>query len=257
MGRTKPITVQYTGAPKGSILAGTSDHNKGLLIQVEREQERIGKRVCGPFTVLRAGRGRYASVLRQFEGQQFDSATEFIKAAQDAGAEKCTHAVNRNCTAVMDPDTSMSLADVLSADTNSEDTVQYDAFISHASEDKDAFVRPLADALIARKRRIWYDELVLRVGASLRRSIDTGLRQSRFGIIVLSHAFFSKPWPQYELDGLVAREMSSGKVILPIWHNVTQADILNYSPSLADKLALESRSQSVEQLAQILDEALE
>ena len=256
MGKTKPITVQFTGASEGSILAGTSNHNKGLLIQVDRSQERIGKRVDGPFTVLRAGRGRYVDVLREFEGQRFDTALEFITAVQNAGAEKCTHAVNRNCTAVMDPDTSMSLADALSADVVGQSAVKYDAFISHASEDKD-FVRPLADALVSRNRRVWYDEFILKIGDSLRRSIDKGLRESRFGIVVLSNAFFQKQWPQYELDGLVARQMSSGKIILPIWHNVSHADVLDYSPTLADKLALDSQSQSVNELAKVLDEALE
>jgi hypothetical protein len=34
----------------------------------------------------------------------------------------------------------------------------YDAFICHASEDKATFVRPLAEALSARRLAIWYDE---------------------------------------------------------------------------------------------------
>src|SRR5260370_4281200 len=34
---------------------------------------------------------------------------------------------------------------------------EWDAFISHASKDKDAFVRPLAQALIDSGLRIWYD----------------------------------------------------------------------------------------------------
>ncbi|MNC65913.1 hypothetical protein D3C75_1162530 [compost metagenome] len=29
-----------------------------------------------------------------------------------------------------------------------------------------------------------------------------------------------------------------GKVILPIWHKVTKSEVLKYSPTLADKLAL-------------------
>ena len=52
---------------------------------------------------------------------------------------------------------------------------QHDAFISHASEDKEAIVRPLAEALVARGLDVWYDEFALRVGSSLRRTIDAGL----------------------------------------------------------------------------------
>jgi hypothetical protein len=79
------------------------------------------------------------------------------------------------------------------------------------------------------------------MGDSLRRSIDRGLRDSRFGIVVLSPDFFAKEWPQRELDGLAARETSGGKkVILPIWHNITKEDVLRYSPTLADRVAIPS-----------------
>jgi hypothetical protein len=86
----------------------------------------------------------------------------------------------------------------------------YDVFISHASEDKDAIVRELAEALDGEGLDVWYDEFELRVGSSLRRSIDQGLANSRFGVVVLSNAFFKRDWPNYELDGLVTREMASG-----------------------------------------------
>jgi hypothetical protein len=56
---------------------------------------------------------------------------------------------------------------------------RYDAFISHASEDKDTLVRPLAEKLRALDFRIWYDEFELKVGDSLRRSIDKGLANSK------------------------------------------------------------------------------
>lgn len=133
----------------------------------------------------------------------------------------------------------------------------YDAFISHASEDKENFVRPLAEALVAAGFNIWYDEMTLTVGDQLRRSIDRGLSASRYGIVVLSAAFFSKNWPQYELDGLVTREMTGGgKVILPIWHKVSKDEVIAYSPSLADKVAINSsffsRGEIVEQLSEVL-----
>jgi hypothetical protein len=113
----------------------------------------------------------------------------------------------------------------------------WDVFISHASEDKDLFVKPLANALQSRGLRVWYDEFELKLGDSLRQSIDRGLRDARFGIVVLSHAFFKKDWPQKELDGLTAREVDGRRVILPIWHNLSKEDVLAYSPMLADRVA--------------------
>lgn len=84
----------------------------------------------------------------------------------------------------------------------------FDVFISHASEDKDEIVRPLAHALKQQGLDVWYDEFELRLGDSLRRKIDAGLARSTFGIVVLSQAFFKKDWPNYELDGLVTRAVT-------------------------------------------------
>lgn len=142
--------------------------------------------------------------------------------------------------------------------TNSDDVTkaQHDVFISHASEDKDDVVRPLAELLHEKNYDIWYDEFQLRVGDSLRRSIDQGLAKSRFGIVVLSPAFFSKNWPQYELDGLVQKEMEGSKVILPIWHKVTKTEVIGYSPSLADKLALNTATATLEEMAEQIADVL-
>lgn len=118
--------------------------------------------------------------------------------------------------------------------------MKYDIFISHASEDKDDVARPIAEELASRDVKVWLDECELTLGDSLRRSIDAGLANSRFGLVVLSPNFFAKEWPQKELDALVAREDGKEKVILPVWHNVRRKDILEFSPLLADKLAVSS-----------------
>ena len=116
--------------------------------------------------------------------------------------------------------------------------IEFDVFICHASEDKTAFVEPLANHLVQNGLRVWYDAFTLRLGDRLRQSIDRGLTRSRFGIVVLSNAFFEKHWPQYELDGLAALEVSGRKVILPIWHGVSREEVARFSPSLADRVAV-------------------
>lgn len=127
---------------------------------------------------------------------------------------------------------------------------QYDVFISHASEDKDAIVRPLAHALREQGLQVWYDEFELRIGSSLRKTIDRGIANSRFGIIVLSKTFFSKGWPAYELDGLVTKAVSGEQVLLPIWHEVTKQEVIAFSPSIADKLARSTTTHTVEEIAE-------
>ena len=100
--------------------------------------------------------------------------------------------------------------------SNDEPSKYYDVFISHATEDKDEVARPLANALTAEGLQVWYDEFELRIGDSIRRKIDSGLARSRFGVVIISPFFFAKNWPQYELDGLVTREMTGQQEILPL-----------------------------------------
>src|SRR2546422_11132631 len=106
---------------------------------------------------------------------------------------------------------------------------RWDVFVSHASEDKDAVAEPLAQALVNAGLRVWYDRNELSLGDSLRELIDEGLAHSRFGIIVLSPAFFAKRWPQRELNGLVQREEDGKKVILPVWYDITAAQVWKVS----------------------------
>jgi hypothetical protein len=96
---------------------------------------------------------------------------------------------------------------------------------------------------------IWYDEFALRIGDSLRQSIDKGLVNSNYGIVILSKSFFAKNWPQYELNGLTAKEIDGKKVILPVWHEVSKADILKYSPPLADKIAADTSRQTIREIS--------
>ncbi len=126
---------------------------------------------------------------------------------------------------------------------------QYHVFVSHASEDKENFVRPFVAALITEGLSVWYDEFELRLGDSLRRSIDNGLKNSKYGIVVLSEHFFKKEWTQKELDGLFAKEVSGEKVILPLWHKISKNEVLNYSPMIADLKALNTSDFTYEELA--------
>ena len=68
-------------------------------------------------------------------------------------------------------------------------------------------------------------------------------------MVVISPSFFAKNWPQYELDGLVTREMSGEQVILPLWHQISKQEVIDYSPSLADKVARSTSDFTIEEIA--------
>ncbi len=123
-----------------------------------------------------------------------------------------------------------------------------DLFISHASENKDDFVRPLANLLEQYGVDVWYDEFELKIGSSISRSIDKGISNSRYGLIVLSKEFFNKNWTEYELRSFNSFEIENNDVLLPIWHSVTVNEVREFSPYMADKFALNSSNDSIEEL---------
>ena len=139
--------------------------------------------------------------------------------------------------------------------------IEHDVFISHATEDKEGFVNELVEELEKRSVKVWVDDLKIKWGDSLRKSIDEGLRNSRFGIAVISKHFIAKGWTQYELDGLFEKEMSGGKVILPIWHEITKKEVQAFSPSLAGRkamtTALMTPADIADELVSLLDEQKE
>jgi hypothetical protein len=115
----------------------------------------------------------------------------------------------------------------------------HDLFISHTSEDKDRFVRPLAEALRTRGVTVWYDDWELEVGDPLSERINDGLSHSRFGVVVLSPGFFNKNWPKAELEALAALEMRQGQTrLLPIWLDLGADEISSVAPLLLARVAL-------------------
>ncbi len=127
---------------------------------------------------------------------------------------------------------------------------EYDVFVSHASEDKESVARPLAEKLRQLQLRVWFDEFELKIGDSLRRKIDKGLANSKFGVVILSKSFIKKGWANYELDGIVTKSVSGQQVILPIWHDITKQEVIDYSPSLADRLARNTAINTIEEIAE-------
>ncbi len=127
--------------------------------------------------------------------------------------------------------------------------VEHDVFISHATEDKESFVNELVEELKKRNVKVWVDDLKIKWGDPLRKSIDEGLKKSRFGIVVISKHFIAKGWTQYELDGLFEKEMLGGKVILPIWHEITKKEVQAFSPTLAGRKAMTTASMTPADIA--------
>lgn len=128
---------------------------------------------------------------------------------------------------------------------------EYDVFVSHAWEDKESFVDEFVAELEKLDIKVWYDKQRIKWGDSMRARIDDGLKKSKFGIAVISPDYIAdgKYWTKAELDGLFQLESVNGKMLLPIWHNITKQQVMNYSPIIASKLAMTTASMTAEEIA--------
>lgn len=131
------------------------------------------------------------------------------------------------------------------------ETREFDVFISHAWEDKGDFVNEFVEELDNLGIKVWYDDIETKWGFSLREEIDRGLKFSRYGIVVLSPNYIDekKYWTKKELNGLFQMESLNEGIILPIWHNLTKKDIVNYSPIIADKKAMTTATLTPKEMA--------
>lgn len=141
--------------------------------------------------------------------------------------------------------------------TEAGEAAHYDVFLSHASEDKDEIARPLADALSSRGVVVWFDELNIRVGQSIRREIERGIRDARFGLVVVSQNFMAKQWTQTELDALWGKKLAAqDNSLLPVWHKVTYDEVQQGLPLLAGLHALNTSTMSIDKIADLLAETI-
>ena len=133
----------------------------------------------------------------------------------------------------------------------SEGDEEYDVFVSHAWEDKESFVDEFVLELESRNIKVWYDRQQIKWGDSMRKKIDDGLKKSKFGVAVLSPNYIAegKYWTKAELDGLFQLESINGKTLLPIWHELTKAQVIKYSPLIASKLAMTTANMTAAEIA--------
>lgn len=121
--------------------------------------------------------------------------------------------------------------------------------MSHASPDK-PYVRGLVKALRAKGVSVWFDEDCIKPGEPSRQAIKNGLRNSTYGIIVLSNAYIAnRKWTEHEFDALFAREELNSFIIMPVWHGVSKEDIRKYDPALADRNSI-SKTDDYEEIVQ-------
>jgi len=114
---------------------------------------------------------------------------------------------------------------------------KWDVFISHASEDKSDVAGPFAKKLVKTGINVWYDEFSLKWGDGLMDSINQGLANSLFGIVIFSPNFFQKKWPKLELEALIELTKPGEKKILPLRYKLSHEELKKQVPIISGKLS--------------------
>ena len=97
---------------------------------------------------------------------------------------------------------------------------------------------------------IFYDKDTLEWGDKWKDKILEGVAKAEFAIIVISENFFDREWTEKELNEFLSRQNANGqKIILPILHNITTAQLKEKYPDVADIHALSSSKHSCDEIA--------
>lgn len=220
-----------------------ADRAEQSAINAERKHSDLEKKLAEIEKKIATAQTRYEKEQRHAQKRALDS----IRSQSDKAAEQF-----RLNDAIGKPEVLRRNSDTKSGiEIPTDPSPDADVFLSHASEDKDDIARPLKDALEARGLTVWFDEIRLKVGQSIRQEIEKGITHARFGVVILSSDFFAKQWTQAELDALFSKKMASGEnLLLPIWHRVTRDEVQTHSPLLAGIMALNTSLMTIDQIAQ-------
>lgn len=134
--------------------------------------------------------------------------------------------------------------------------IKGDFFISHASEDKEDFVRDLAEMLIRSGANVFYDEYSIKLGDSITDSINKGLKTTNNAILVFSNFFFEKSWTVAELQAIFHKSRTTNYRIFIIYHNISNTEVTEKYPLLSDIKGIDSK-EGVNKIVNQLFEAID
>lgn len=134
--------------------------------------------------------------------------------------------------------------------SNNNESNMYDVFLSHANIDKADIVEQLYNSLNKLGISIFYDRTSLEWGDKWKDRILEGTQKAEFAIIVISENFFDREWTERELSEFLNRQNKNNqKLILPIVHNISNDDLREKYPLVADVQAIDSREYSCDEIA--------
>jgi len=123
-----------------------------------------------------------------------------------------------------------------------------DLFLCHAWDDRRGAAKELHDLLESLSVTVWFSEKDVRLGESLIRKIDKGLKMSRIGIVLVTPALFRS----LDAEGVADKELSALLAtdrVIPVAHGTTFEALRDVSPLLAARSGLSTDGASLNDVA--------
>jgi len=122
-------------------------------------------------------------------------------------------------------------------------------YLAHASEDK-AFVRPLAEALMANGIEVWFDEWEIEPGESLRQRMEEGLLAMTHFVVVLTPTALKKAWVSMEIDVGMVQKVGGESHFVPLLVDIEPNEL---PPFLRTMLGVKFDPSSPNQIKDLVD----
>lgn len=107
--------------------------------------------------------------------------------------------------------------------------IKQDFFISHASKDKEPYIKPLTQELSRRGVTYWLDTIEMSWGDQLSLEINKGLATTKYILLCLSKDFLNRSWPQTEMNTALTMQNNEGtKKVLPLILNSKEIVLQKY-----------------------------
>ncbi len=124
---------------------------------------------------------------------------------------------------------------------NNTETQDFDAFLSHADEDKKSIADELYKRLTNDGFKIWYDKS-MKAGQSIPEEINEGIKHSKNGIVIFSNYYDKSQWCKEEFSALTYKSKSYKSFnIIIILHNFNLEIFKKEYPIHAHRLILSSK----------------
>ena len=135
-------------------------------------------------------------------------------------------------------------------DHDSNPKEKYDVFLSYAPEDKDSFSDELS-AILQYKHglKILYQSIAISSEASIKKLVNDSIKNSKHALILLSRNYIKKYCKDCKLESLFQLQSNGGKIILPIWHDITKKEIQDFSPTMSQNLVLNTTMMTPEEIS--------